>query len=141
MKRGIIVVGIIAVLGLGGFLLVNQKEKMEETAFSSSAPKREEENNAYSEVLPSLDELKGKYGMQVVDMGEYRIITAFYKENPRVQMENEQGELMELAISSIKEEEDEVTFTIDYLETVKQRKKLGDRMKLIQSGKKYYEYQ
>lgn len=143
MKK-IIVAGLVIVIGVVGFLLVNQKEETDKNTVGSSSALLETSETSVEEnkeQLPSLAELKKRYGKQLVDLGEYRIITAFYQEDPRVQLKNEQGDVLELTISSIQEEDETFTFSIDLLETVNERKLLGERMKLAQNGNKYYEYQ
>lgn len=143
MKK-IIVAGLVIVIGVVGFLLVNQKEETDKNTVGSSSALLETSETSVEEnkeQLPSLAELKKRYGKQLVDLGECRIITAFYLEDPRVQLKNEQGDVLELTISSIQEEDETFTFSIDLLETVNERKLLGERMKLAQNENKYYEYQ
>lgn len=144
IKKGLIVLGVICVIGLVGYLALGQKsETTNRGDIASSKTVSEVENSSEREEkkLPSFEELSKKYGSEVTDLGEYRIITAFYKENPHVQLEDEQGEEMELTISSIQEKDEVFTFIINDLESVEERKTLGDRIKLAKKEGKYLEYQ
>lgn len=134
--------GLIALVCFTAFYLIKQKEEpkiqSEEKAVTSNV--KEGEQSAIQ--LPSLAELEKKYGDQITEKGEYTIVTAFYKENPHVQLTNKEQEELELTISNIKEEEGIVTFSIDNLETIHTRKQIGETLNLVKlkTSKKYIEY-
>lgn len=146
MKKGVITLGIIVIISLGIYFAVNQREDRpvpvtetsSTTTFETTMSSPSESTKIND--LPSFAELEQRYGTAIIDRGEYMIITAFYKENPRVQLENEQEEVLELGISDIEETEEKITFTINNLETINSRKIIGEKIKLAQEGNQYYEY-
>lgn len=139
--KKVMITVLVVLVCFAAFYFIKQKEEpkiqSEEKTVTSSA-KEDKQSTAQ---LPSLAELEKKYGDQLIEKGEYTIVTAFYKENPHVQLSNKEQEELELTISNIKEEEI-VTFSIDNLETIYTNKQIGEQLKLIQlkTNQKYIEY-
>lgn len=123
------------------YLIIQKKERgTQQREQSVGSSLKEEKQSAHQ--LASLTELEKKYGDQLINKGEYTIVTAFYKENPRVQLVNGEQDKLELSISNIKEEET-ITFSIDNLKTVHTRKQIGEVLKLAQlkTNEMFIEYE
>lgn len=121
--------------------LIKQKEVPKSQSQEQTVTSSIKEDKQSASQLPSFAQLEKHYGDQVTNKGEYTIVTAFYKENPHVQLINKEQEELELSISNIKEEET-ITFSIDNLETIHTRKQIGETLNVAQlkTSKKYIEY-
>lgn len=131
------------------FLLFNEKPNNEPERLISTSSLNSSDSSQMLDssdsvqqapILPTLDALKAKHET-VIDAGMHTIVTAFYKEDPRVELENEHGEIVELPITSIQEEEQQIRFVITRIETPDSLKEIGDTLNLAYDGETYFEYQ
>lgn len=120
-------------------LLVSCKTQATKSSEAEKSGETTQTKKSETEV-PTLEQLKSKHS-DLEDIGEVLIVTAYFSDNPYVNVETiGTSDQVKFEIDNIEQKNDKVTFQIKGIEGLSKKLAIEEKFNLAKSNNKYYLY-